>query len=307
MKVRMPGSVVTSVAALLCISVVSVNAQIANPADAAAGRAAEKKAPQEQKTDARLRSWEYPVQTIDVTDTRIKPLREEGRIGSYGQPLWTATRRFPTTRVYVIPEGKMEFEYWLRTTIDDDKTKYRSLWEVEFGLPGRLQLDLYLRTDESTDEDVIKTSEQIELRYALADWGKIPGNPTLYFEWIRHTDDPDQIEPKLLLGGELAQGWHWGLNLVGEFQVSGDLEREYRVDSGLSCSLIDYKLSLGVEGRAAYTDTKEDRGNFEKQYYLGPTIQYRPYPPMTINIAPTFGLGADSAKAQIWFNVGWEL
>lgn len=96
-------------------------------------------------------------------------LREEGRIGSYAQPLWTATRRFPSNRVYVIPEGKIDFEYWLRTTIDKDKTKYRSLWEVEFGLPCRFQLDLYLRTDESTDSDVVEVSEQIELRYALAD------------------------------------------------------------------------------------------------------------------------------------------
>ena len=28
-------------------------------------------------------------------------LHEEERIGSYGQPRWTAHRRFPTTRVYV--------------------------------------------------------------------------------------------------------------------------------------------------------------------------------------------------------------
>lgn len=296
----------TVVPGVLLLSALSATAQVVNPADAVANSAAAKTQPQEQKVDTRYRSWEYPVQEIEVTGTRIHPLREEGRIGDYRQPLWTATRRFPTTRVYVLPAGKVEFEYWLRTTIDNDKTKYRSMWEMEFGLPGRLQLDLYFRTDESTDDKVIKTAEQIELRYALADWGVIPGNPTLYLEWIRHSEDPEQIEPKILFGGEVARGWHWGLNFVGEFQLGGDLEREYQVSAGLTRTLIDYKLSLGVEGKAAWVDTKTDRGNFEKEYFLGPSIQYRPHPPMTINFAPTFGLTSESPEAQIWLNVGWE-
>ena len=133
-------------------------AQVANPADAMRNPAAP---PQPQPVEQRLRSWEYPV--IQVNATRLPALREEGLIGSYEQPLWTATRRFPTTRVYVIPEGKMDVEYWLRTTVaKDGTTSYRSLYEAEFGLPHRFQLDIYYRTDQSGKDREISTSEQLE-------------------------------------------------------------------------------------------------------------------------------------------------
>lgn len=280
-------------------------AQVANPADAMRNAAP---APQPQPEEQRLRSWEYPV--IQVNATRLPALREEGLVGPYGQPLWTATRRFPTTRVYVVPEGKMETEYWLRTTFNKDgTTSYRSLYEAEFGLPHRFQFDLYFRTDQNGDDGEIYNSEQLELRYALADWGKLPGNPTLYLEWIRHDqrDQPDQIEPKILFGGELAQRWHWGVNLVGEFQTGGDLEREYQICSGLSYAVRDYKLALGGECRAAFTDTEENRGTFSNDVQLGPSLQYRPFPQMTMNFAPLFGVTEESNRAQVWFNIGWEL
>ncbi len=278
-------------------------AQIANPADAMRNQAPS----QSQPVETRYRSWEYPV--IQVSATRLPALREEGLIGSYEQPLWTATRRFPTTRVYVIPEGKMDVEYWLRTTFNKDgTTSYRSLYEVEFGLPHRFQLDLYARTDQDGRDGEIYYSEQLELRYALADWGRLPGNPALYLEWIRHDkrDEPDQIEPKILFGGELAQRWHWGVNFVAECQTGGDLEREYQLCSGLSYAVRDYKLAVGAECKAMFTDTKEDRGSFEDNVFLGPSFQYRPFPQMTMNFAPLVGVTEDSDKAQVWFNAGWE-
>ena len=279
-------------------------AQIANPADAMRNQAP---ATQSQPVETRYRSWEYPV--IQVNATRLPSLREEGLIGSYEQPLWSATRRFPTTRVYIIPEGKMDVEYWLRTTFEKDgTTSYRSLYEAEFGLPHRFQLDIYARTDQSGSDGKIYNSEQLELRYALADWGKLPGNPTLYLEWIRHDREygPDQIEPKILFGGELAQRWHWGVNFVAECETGGELEREYQICSGLSYSVLDYKLAVGGECKAAFTDTKEARGEFEDSVLIGPSIQYRPFPQMTMNFAPLVGVTSDSPDAQVWFNAGWE-
>ena len=279
-------------------------AQVANPADAMRHEATPS---QPQPVETRYRTWEYPV--IQVTASRLQALREESLIGSYDQPLWTATRRFPTTRVYVVPEGKMEVEYWLRTTVNKDgTTSYRSLYEAEFGLPHRFQLDIYYRTDQNGKDGEIYNSEQLELRYALADWGVLPGNPTLYLDWIRHDqrDQPDQIEPKILFGGELTQHWHWGVNFVAECQTGGDLEREYQLCSGLSYAVRDYKLALGAECRAAFTDTRENRGTFSNDVQLGPSLQYRPFPQMTMNFAPLFGVTDESNRAQLWFNSGWE-
>jgi hypothetical protein len=45
----------------------------------------------------RLRSYELPP--VNVVGQKPSDLREEDRVGSYGQPRWTATRRFPNRRV----------------------------------------------------------------------------------------------------------------------------------------------------------------------------------------------------------------
>jgi hypothetical protein len=253
-----------------------------------------------------LRTWELPA--VTVVGEAPAALKEEERVGSYAQPRWTATRRFPTTRVYVIPEGKVETEFWARGTFGrDDVDEWRFLQELEIGLPGRFQLDLYLRQDYDTESDDTLWGGQFEVRWAFADWGKIWGNPTLYFEYITLDQRPDKIEPKLLLGGELAERWHWALNFVMEWELSGpDLEHEYQVTSALSYTLVDSKFSIGVEDIFTFVDTREDRGTFETSFVIGPDFQWHPVPPMTINVAPLIGIGHDSPEVQLWVNIGWE-
>src|SRR5436309_2798240 len=82
----------------------------------------------------RLRSFELPP--VNVVGQKPSDLREEDRVGSYGQPRWTATRRFPNTRVYVVPEGKIEGELWfIPRFLHSGETNGRYLAEVEYGLP----------------------------------------------------------------------------------------------------------------------------------------------------------------------------
>jgi hypothetical protein len=274
--------------------------QVVNPADA---QRAPSTAPPAQPEH--LRTFELPA--VTVVGEKQSDLREEDRVGTYSQPRWTATRRFPSTRVYVVPEGKIEFEYWLRPTINKDgSTDTRSLYELEIGLPHRFQLDLYLRTDQEGDKGDMLLGEQIEVRYAFADWGKIPANPTVYFEYVMLEDRPDKIEPKLLLGGELAPRWHWGANLVAEIELGGSREHEYQLTGAVSYTIIDQKFSLGAESQLIMTDEAGNRGDFDTEVLLGPSMQFRPLPQMTINFAPLVGLTDDSPDAQIYLNLGWE-
>ena len=89
-----------------------VNAQVVNPADAQPGQ------PSEPKTGERLRTFEMPPLEVFAK----APLREDDRIGTYAQPRWTADRLFSETRVYVIPRGKVDFEYWLVPETSRDGT-----------------------------------------------------------------------------------------------------------------------------------------------------------------------------------------
>lgn len=252
----------------------------------------------------RQRSFELPP--VTVVAQKGSDLREEDRVGTYGQPRWTATRRFPGTRVYVIPDNQVEVEFWTRPTFNrDGSTSIRNLYEIEIGLPHRFQLDLYYRSDQDGSENY-RNGAQLEVRWALADWGKIWGNPTIYVEYAPLEDAPDKVEARLLLGDELAPRWHWGVNLNGEFETSGEREHEYQVSGGLSYTVIDEKFSVGIEGKALFTDVKGDRGNFTAVYLLGPSLQWRPLPQLTINLAPLAGLGPNSPDAEVTLNAGWE-
>ena len=252
----------------------------------------------------RLRSYELPP--VNVVGQKPSDLREEDRVGSYGQPRWTATRRFPNTRVYVVPEGKIEGELWfIPRFLHSGETNGRYLAEIEYGLPYRFQVDAYYRLD-IDEAGNGQNGAQFEVRWALADWGKILFNPTLYVEYIAHEDDPDGVEFKLLLGDELAPRWHWGVNFVGEFETGGHREYTYEIDGGISYTIVDEKFSVGAETKVEFISEHGDRSNYETSILVGPSVQWRPVPRLSINLAPLFGITPDSATARVYLNIGWE-
>ncbi|MFO1011935.1 MAG: hypothetical protein U1F29_17870 [Planctomycetota bacterium] len=271
----------------------SSQAQIVNPAD-------------KQRT---------PGDAQDVTSTvvtgqrvQVSEFREEDLVGPYRQPEWTKFRRFPTTRVYVQPPGHVGVEWWMRPTLPrHGPAEIQNQYEIEFGLPGRFQLDLYLVRDQEGNDGPASVGEQkVEVRWALADWDEIPWNPTLYLELANKDSEPDSIEAKLLLGDELSPGWHWGANLVFEHEMGGSLENAHEITLGLSHTLEDQNLSLGGEIKAALINTHADRNEFEEELLIGPSLQYRPTARMHIDVATLVGIGADSPEAQGFLVVGYE-
>jgi len=282
-----------------CISILAaffLQDPTANPADP-------QQKPRQEKKD------ETGIPTFEVVGKRTSELQEEDLIGPNGQPRWTATRRFPTTRVYVVPEGKVEFEWWMRTTIPKDggPAEVRYLWEIEMGLPYRLQLDLYFGMEGvGSDGNFNFSRQQIEVRWAPAEWGVIWGNPTVYVEYVNKENESDQAEFKLLLGGQIAPGWHWGVNGVLERDLHDALTNEWQFTAGVARTITDMKISLGGEIQAIWADTAQDRGNFDKEFFIGPSIQWRPQPRMVVNLSLLKGIGADSPDARTYLNVGWE-
>ena len=277
------------------------NAQVVNPADAQNSQSVS-----EQKADNH-HTWEMPP--VDVYGKA--PLEEEDRIGDYEQPRWTAHRRFGETRVYVIPKGMVQFEYWLRPVVSKDgPTKIRTMYEVEFGLPGRLQLDLYAVGNKTGKEGAFAIDQQkVEVRYAFADWGKIPGNPTMYLEWTQNSDGPDAVEGKLLFGGQLRSRWHWGSNLVFEHEIAGAQENSHEWTTGLSYTARDTKLGIGVETQLALVNELESngtRGPLTKAFLAGPSLQWRPLPQMHLDVAPLLGLSHDAPRMKLFVVLGYE-
>jgi hypothetical protein len=217
-----------------------------------------------------------PHQTT-VTDTR--PPDDSTLVGPYHQPKWTERRRFPETRVYVAPAGAATAEFWFepKLSMNGDPVRLRTMYELSFGLGYRLQLDLYLRLQHDGVDPMRVESERVELRYALADWGVLWGNPTLYLEWIRPTAEPQRLELKLLLGGDITDRLFWGANLFWERELwGGPQESEYGATFGLSYA-VDRAFGLGVEARAEFVDHRTTRFNPDGiELLVGPSISWRP-------------------------------
>jgi hypothetical protein len=224
--------------------------------------------------------------------TVVGKAAEDELVGGYQQPRWTTRRRFPTTRVYVVPAGEVELEWWLEGKIDlrgDDDTRWRSMYELELGLGHRLQLDLYLVTQQLGEGPFELYQEKVELRYALADWGRIPTNPTLYVEWVRQHDAPTKAELKALFGGQLAPGWHWGANLVYERELGGAREQEYALTGGIAHP-ISRRLSVGAEVKLETVDVAGDRLAFDVYEILaGPSLQWLPAPNIHVDLVVPVG------------------
>ncbi len=223
-----------------------------------------------------------------------KRMKDSEKVGSYNQPVWTTKRRFPTTRVYVLPENKVELEYWLMmegNLEENTDPKYTGIYEIEFGLGHRLQSDFYLKTIQNGSNAPIEIlSQSIELRYAFFDWGKVFGNPTVYLEWIRQSAKPQKGELKLLLGDEISERLFWGLNLVFEREFGGRTINEYAISGGLAYSLVDGYLSVGLETKITGEDEQSKRFDFsEKKLLFGPSVLYKPVPPVNLILTPLFG------------------
>ena len=268
------------------------------------GQDAPKPAPSQDPSQDERKTFEVPP--VEVVGDEYE---DDELVGPYNQPRWSTDRIFPTTRVYVKPEGEQELEYWMR--IEEPRhgeTRIRDYYEYELGLPNRFQLDLYLVADHTGEWEPGAINQQmIEGRYAFADWGELWGNPTAYLEYIhRNGDDPESIEGKLLLADTLSPGWHWASNLSCEQEVSGDRERELELTAGVSHTIIDEKFSMGIEGKADQIDQQGSRSDNTHEFEIGPSMRWEPAEHTSIQFAPLAGIGPDSPQYELFLILGWE-
>jgi len=229
-------------------------------------------------------------------------------IGPYNQPGWTTHRRFATTRAYVLPPGQIELEGWWRGTWPDGSApKERIQGELGVGLPYRLQLDFYENFEDPSGGEIAWDGSQVELRWALADWGEIFWNPTLYGEWKFVSDGPDVYELKLLFSDDIAPRWRGAVNAIYEAQDSGDEETEIAISAAASYTVRDDMFYVGVETKINRVSEGGPGGAPDMEILLGPSFQWRPTPRTHVDIVPLFGLTEDSPVAQVFLVFGIDL
>jgi hypothetical protein len=196
---------------------------------------------------------------------------------AYGAPTSFSQSRFsPLTNAYVLPPGAV----YASLIYEDDVVHFRNPdhhWtqEVEVGLPYRINVAIE-NNIQRYDGDLQDATFSFEARYALADWDKIPLNPTIFAEYktgignILHDEGaptpahkfgpggfdtsmeiPDAYELRLLLSEDFFDKIEWALNTFFEQETSGDRGREW----GIAQSLVT-PIHL-VHEAPAPTDTKD--------------------------------------------------
>ena len=246
------------------------------------------------------------VQTLLETIVTAKKEPLQTRVGEYDQPLWSTIRMFPSTRVYVMnPPGTGMYEKWFDIRDrKDGPVQIRMRDEFTFGLGNRLQVDLYSHTvydGENGSQDFDWRGFSFEFRYALADWGKLPGNPTVYWE-TKMLDGGWGIEPKLLLGGQLGHRSIWGVNFIyeGNIQPTREAqEREYASTASYGY-IVNNDITIG-----ASTMYRNNDGN-SVEYYLGPLIQYRFNGRTYLSLEAMPGLTPDSKSSRSLIILAWR-
>lgn len=230
-------------------------------------------------------------------------------VGPYGQPSWTTTRPFAGTRAYVLPPGQMQYDQWYRPKWPrQGKVDQFFQHEIEIGLPGRFQLDVYedwriKQFDEEGKLDCRQEGVQIELRWAFADWGVIPLNPTLYVEWVqRGHGEPDKYEFKFLLADTLIEdALFYAANVNFEQEVGGDHETEVVFSQGFSMPIIDRKLLAGCEMILKCATVTGHRSDPAVEFSIGPSMQYIFNNRMFLNVVPLFGTTKDAPLLETFF------
>lgn len=178
---------------------------------------------------------------------------------AYGAPTSFSQSRFsPLTNAYVLPPGAVYASLIYEDAVvhfrrpDHDFTE-----EIEVGLPYRINIATETDVEHYADETQVR-SFSVEARYALADWDKIPLNPTIFAEYkvgggnILHDEGaptpghkfgpggfdksmeiPDAYELRLLLSEDFFDKVEWALNTFFEQETSGDRGREWGIAQSL--------------------------------------------------------------------------
>jgi hypothetical protein len=251
---------------------------------------------------------------VKVTAPResTSPLREERLIGTNEQPEWTTERRWAKTRAYVLAPGQIEFEQWYKLQMPRGSAPDHFFQtEIGFGLEGGWQVDLYENWGKNPGEATKHEGVQFEVRKALAKWGEMWANPTLYAEYIANEDAADKVEFKLLLADELSTGWHWGTNFVYEQETSGARETELAWSGALSYTIQDSKFSAGVEFNLEHVTGEgfQSHDDAVNEFLLGPSFQWRPTENSHLDFVPLFGLTSsdrEDPRYEFWLIFGWD-
>ena len=247
-------------------------------------------------------------------------------MSAYGAPSGFSRSRFaPLTDAYVLPS----WTWYFGNIYEGDAFRHgfpdhTFTQEVEMGLPYRFEVEAETELERFNGGGGFQTIS-FEGRYALADWNKIPLNPTLFAEYkfgvgtIRHEEGPsppageeeeesgppkvpDAYEFRLLLAEGFGERLEWAANLFFEKENTGDRDREWGFAQSATMPILlsDGQLKVGGEMEYKNFTVKDTRGAPMHSFVIGPTASYRTSKNTRFDVSTLFGCTADAPAVQVF-------
>jgi hypothetical protein len=254
---------------------------------------------------------------------------------AYGAPPAFSRSRFSnTTQAYVLPPWAFFFgELFEGQGFRHGPPDYLFTQEIEMGLPYRFGVAAEAQAERFNGGGGAR-SVSLEARWALADWNKIPLNPTLFAEYkfgvgtIRHEEVPppageggeeeeeeeggppkvpDAYEFRLLLAQDFGEHVEWAMNWFFEKENTGDRGREWGFSQSAMVPVLlpNERLKIGLEMQYKNLTVKDTRGDPENIFVIGPSVAWKPTPGTRIDISPLFGCTDDSPVADVFVAFSW--
>ncbi len=241
--------------------------------------------------------------------TRNVEVEAEELPSAYGAPPDLSRGRISTlTKSYVLPP----FSFELETIYEGDAFRHgppRHLFtqEVEMGLPFRFDVALQNEVERMAGD----TDDRISLtgRYALADWNKIPLNPTLLAEYkfgigetSRDRVVPDAVEFGVILSHDFRQMVEWAMNWSVEQEVNGSQSTGWGFAQSVEIPVLlpEERLEVGLEMQYRHAEETIVRSDQPRGFAVGPTLAWRPTKSARFDFSPLFGCTGDSPRIQIF-------
>jgi hypothetical protein len=251
---------------------------------------------------------------------------------AYGAPPAFSRSRFSNAvNAYVLPPWAFFFgELFEGQGFRHGPPDYLFTQEIEMGLPYRFNVAAETELERFNGGGGVQTVS-LEARWALADWNKVPLNPTLFAEYkfgvgtIRHEEVPpppgeggeeeeggppkvpDAYEVRLLLAQDFFERVEWAMNWFFEKENTGDRGREWGFSQAAMMPVLlpNERLKVGIEMLYKNVTTKDTRGDAVNSFVIGPTVAWKPTAQTRLDISPLFGCTHDSPVADVFVAFSW--
>ena len=254
---------------------------------------------------------------------------------AYGAPPGISRTRFaPLTTAYVLPPWAFYFgTIYQGTAFRVGPPDHLFTQEAEMGLPYRFGVAAEAGFDRFNGGGGPQ-AVSIEARYALADWNKIPLNPTIFAEYkfgtgpIRREETasgkppgeegagggeeeeeeggppqrPDAFEFRLLLAQDFGHHVEWAMNWFFEQEWELDEGREWGFAQSAVVPILlpNERLKTGIEMQYRNFTTKVTRDDAEHSFVIGPTIAWKPSRSTRFDVSALAGCTDESPRVQVF-------